>query len=52
MIEGYFEFIIACYLQIIMPLDTMNGEQLSNVIGYTGMVLVLTLPFIVIALLF
>jgi len=35
-----------------MPLDTMNGEQLSNIIGYTGMGLVLTLPLIVIALVF
>ena len=52
MIEGYFEFTISCYLQIIRPLDTKNGEEVSNVIGFAGMILVLLLPFIMITLLF
>jgi len=52
MIEGYFEFTISCYLQIIRPLDTSNGEEISTVIGYAGMVLVLALPLLIIYLLF
>jgi len=51
MIEGYFEFSIACYLQIIKPLDTLNGEKISTVIGYSGMILVVALPIILIILL-
>jgi len=52
MIEGYFEFTISCYLQLLMPLNTMNGEEVSTVIGYSGMILVLLLPVIVIILMF
>ena len=51
MIEGYFEFSIACYLQLLKPLDTFNGEEVSTVIGYSGMVFVVALPIIIILLL-
>jgi len=51
MIEGYFEFSIACYLQLLKPLDTFNGEKVSTVIGYSGMILVLVLPIAIIILL-
>ena len=52
MVEGYFEFGISCYLQIIMPLDTKNGERVSTMIGYTGMIIVLIIPVLLIFLLF
>jgi len=52
MIEGYFEFSISCYLQLIKPLDTKNGEQISNVIGYAGIIFVFALPISIIILLF
>jgi len=52
MIEGNFEFIISCYLQIVYKLDTTNGEVVATVVGYLGMLLVLSLPIIVIILLF
>ena len=52
MIEGYFEFTISCYLQIIKPLDSKSGEQISIVIGYLGIILVLALPLSIMILLF
>ena len=47
-IEGYFEFLISCYFAIKTPLMTKNGEILSVIIGYSGLIIAMLLPLTII----
>jgi len=51
-IEGYFEFTIAGWLQVIKSLDTKNGEVAATIVGYVGITFVFLVPLIIFLLLF
>ena len=51
-IEGYFEFSIAGWLQVRKSLDTKSGEVGATIIGYVGITLVFLVPLIIFLLLF